>query len=402
MLIVYLAFSLSYSNPHSLHMPFIHTEIGEIGEWTLRGQAVSQKRVIHLTSGVSNVSGGICLRIPVDSKGWVSDLEFSLDGDEMVISYSKYVCPDVQSFYSGLKISLKSLKNGSIYAVASGEEIFNQHEYLINKKFDKINLRLVKSPERVSVIMVMSGSEMVELFNIHIPSVYEIGYFSIHSYSPSSCDNCFTNIYSFNYFATESKIEIAPNTSEKSRKFLKSTASSRSMQKMMRRSKMLVISQYIEEFLSENNNLNGNPSELSDSFKEITESLMRGKEIISAQDLSNLIQTKIKPVLEKASSRFERVSESLWQTKFEMNSLWDNAKSQLKQINGELNAEFRLFEKKAIEIAQSIKSTNDNRNEIGQPEHRGNYLFNICIFEFLGYIVFFVTQRKRIAGKKAK
>ena len=153
---LFLFFESCYSkmdSSYSLLPPMAHTDIGEIGNWSIREQAVSQKRILHLTSGLDGNIGGICNRVPTVHKEWVSDLEISIKQDTFLFLFSKYVCPDFAKFFSGINISFTPLDQKHLQVQIKGEQIFGQNKniMLYQPSPAKTHIKITKTPKYVKI-----------------------------------------------------------------------------------------------------------------------------------------------------------------------------------------------------------------------------------------------------------
>jgi hypothetical protein len=380
--------------------PFTKTVPREIGEWTLRGQGVAQKRTIHLTSGIANITGGICCRIPTNAVEFDSDIEVLQKFDTFVLSLSHSVCPDISSFYNGMNVSFTpSSDNRHLNIVTKGANIFPDKKRSIEFNFSQkytIQIRKTKSKLDLSIKGYEESLISLDLFNI-----YESVYISMFAFSPQECkEECITNIYSLSYVPKSTILSVNPNISIRNRKALKSTAASRQMLKMERRAKMLAVSQYIEEAMASDDTLTGDTTDVSAAMKEIKEMIGRAKSRISASDLNLILDTKVKPELEKAYARFEKIALSLFQTRSETTSLWRKAENDLKSLRSEINVECGTIEEEARKIMQQIKNVKDFNIDAKPPEGKFNILIIICGVEFLAYLIFFIKQHIRLSMKK--
>lgn len=400
-----ICFFLVFSAPiiessYQLLPPFSKTVPREIGEWTLRGQGVAQKRIIHLTSGIANISGGVCCRIPTDAVEFESNIDISQKFDTFVLTLSRNTCPDISSYFNGLNISFTpSLDNKELKIVAKGSEVFPVQERLIKFNFSQkytINIQKTQSKIEISI----KGHENSKI-SLDITRMYDSVYFSLFAFSPSVCkEECITNIHGLTYFPKSEKISIDPNISKKNRKALKSTADARQLMKMERRAKMLTVSQYIEEAMSSNDVLNGDSADAAAAMKEIKEMIGRAESRISASDLNYILDTKVKPELEKAYARFEKIALALFQTRSETTSLWRNAENSLKTMRSEINVECKVIEEEAKKIMLRIQNGKEFNLDPKTPEAKVSILFIICGVEFVAYLCFFVKQHMRLSMKK--
>lgn len=404
MLILSLFFilSLELDEEYQLQAPFLRTGIGEIGNWSLRGQAISQKKIIHLTSHALNITGGLCSRIPVNSNNWIAELELTSYLDTIVIAFSRYVCPDISRYFSGFNMSFVPQKNGKIKASLTGESLLfiNTVEIEPFKVDARTRIKMIKSDKIFTVLLSEPGSsDPRQLFNITLPPMYDDGYFSVHAFSPDYDDSCFTDVHSFTYVALSERRELKKGISDINRKYMDTSKDARMMYKMQRRAKMLTVSEYIQEQMETNDILNGEINDFTDVFREIDESILRANDCISKADLDKMIETTIRPALDKAAARFERIGQALFHSKNDMISIIQFVENSLKDLQSEVRAESEVIEQEAQKmLAQMLLPSNEIKSETIESGH--SILFYICIVEFILYIVFFIYQHRKMQRRK--
>ena len=254
-------------------------------------------------------------------------------------------------------------------------------------------------------ILTIPNTDM-EQINISLPRLYEYCYFSVFSFSPSICDDgqCNTNVYKFDYIPLSPVKESDKNLSIKNRKALKSSQDKRQIMKMNRRAQMEKVAEYIDQSMSMSDTLTDDKKvKLSDAMIEINEARKRAESRISASDLNYLLETKVQPVLDKAAARYEKVSLALFQTKNEMITLWKHAANQLKDMRSEINVECSVIEDEARKLMLHLQENKDYNIERSDQLKRSNFthfLHIICIIEFICYVIFFISQHRRMSRKK--
>ncbi|EAY17809.1 hypothetical protein TVAG_016390 [Trichomonas vaginalis G3] len=398
---LYSLFLAATDSEYQLSVPFLRTLPGEIGNWTLRGQAVAQKRVIHLTTAIPSVFGGICSRTPTNAKDWSTNLDFSLDQDEFYITLSRNVCPDPQSWFSGMNITFVPLENGSVSFSVKGNEVIPPRTNIIdNFNFSKQHtVQIVKKGRNIEI-----SYENELQFNVSTFGAYDQTYFSFFAQSPVKCNRCITNIHGFTYIPTSERRKIDESLDQRNRKALRTTANKRETMKMMRRAVMQVVSQYIEEALGNDDNFTGQSVQLKDSLAEIKETILRANHTVSSKQLKQLIDEKISPVLEKSYHRFENVANAMFSTKMDMVNIWRDTGNQLRQIRSDLSLNCVQIENEARKyIFQVFKLAPEEFHEDNHENEKENlsfYLGIICLIEFIAYCIFFLRYHFVVLSKK--
>lgn len=423
LLFSFLALSSSLINPsYSLLPPFIHTSIGEIGNWSIRGQAVSQKRIIHLTSSVGSKSGGMCQLIPTNSEDWGIEIEISFIHDTFIFNFGPQLCPNISlKFINAFNLSFtpsESEKN-TVQVKLSGPEIFPSVTGSFGYDFhpNKIRFRIFKENRNLTLSTVDSSGNHNQILTHKIGSLYSYGYLSFLSISPNpiKCNNtCITNIYSVAFFPLSSTL-TQPDIQliQRNRKYLEENKKKHQLYKMLRRAKMPAVSHYIEEYESNHRILNNDvEKQFSDSLVETKEIVLRARQCISAKNLSDFINNQMLPVVDRAASRYERVADALFDMKTEMSSLWEDVSKELKTMNYDIKRDCDLFENEVIAVSQKMKTQLDKLDKeiFPIPRHVGfagfmitfpieRILFVICLIEFVAYFVFFLRYHKKTIRK---
>lgn len=378
--------------------PFIHTDIGEIGNWTIREQAVSQKRVIHLTSGIEDVIGGVCQRIPTIHSSWVTDLEISLNQDSFIFSFSKYVCPNIFDQFDGINISFIPENNSSLLVrISEGGFIGSFEGRMQFSPFpNKTHIKITKNKNFIKIETGRSIKPVVQYDFKNRDFMY--GYISLFAISPIPCNNCITNLHSLLFFNQSDSISFPNNISLINRKYLSSTSKSRQELKKKRRNKMITVSNYINQSRINEDILFANENQrppFHDSLKEIKEMTNRAQDCMSAKRLTQFIDQTMMPTIEKAAKRYENVASALWQMKSEMNNLWDNTKKELRKMNNEVKSEsFELKNDAEMQFGKIAQILNGMSKEPSfksnlAKSHVEHFMAMFCLVEFLcfGYFL---------------
>ncbi|KAK8888817.1 hypothetical protein M9Y10_033557 [Tritrichomonas musculus] len=434
--LLFTSFSTSLiDKTYSLIPPFLHSSVGEIGNWSIRGQAVSQKKMIHLTSTIGNKNGGLCQLTQTNANDWESEIEMSFIGDTFIFTFGPQLCPNISArFFNGLNLSFTpSDKNPNTVNVRlSGPEIFPSTtcSFQYNYHPNKIKIRISKEDYNISLYTTIDSGETKKCLSHKIGSIYTKGYFSLFAFSPNAekCNNsCITNIYSETFFpVSEIKYQQDFSIIERNRKYLDENKKERQLLKMIRRARMMTVSKYLDDIQNHNGVLDGNTFHDNDNFKsehiqyniddkfsdsllETKEMVIRARDAISAENLTNFINNKMMPTVDRAAARFERVSDALWNMKSEMLSLWEDVSKELKTMNFDIRNDCELVQNEVVGVAKTLKqhllSIDNETTEFPKNINTDNsaiiekILFIICIFEFIAYVIFFIRYHNQVIRK---
>lgn len=434
-LLLYFSSSL-IDTAYSLIPPFVHTSIGEIGNWSIRGQAVSQKKIIHLTSTIPSKNGGLCQLVQTNAKDWESEIEMSFIHDTFVFTFGPQVCPNISTrFFNALNLSFTPSEENSntVKVRLSGPEIFPSTTCSFQYRYhpNKVKIGILKENTNLTLYTTTESGEKIKCLSHKIGKIYTNGYLSFLAFSPNAekCNNsCITNIYSSSFFPL-SPVNLQQDNSviERNRKYLDENKKERQMMKMIRRSKMMTVSKYLDEIQSHQGILDGKVADQNDNFKtdihsqydiedkfsdsllETKEMVIRAREAISAENLTNFINNKMMPVVDRAAARFERVTDALWNMKSEMLGLWEDVSKELKTMNFDIRNDCDLVKSEVIDAAKTMKKQllNFDNEAAKLPKNIDDnnslkiekLLFIICIIEFISYIVFFVRYHNQVIRK---
>ena len=336
---------------HSLVPPFIRTDVGEIGNWSLVGAAVARKAKVFLTPELSFVSGGVCSRVPTLSKDWVSEVWLRSRGERVLFLFTRTVCPQHEAtFLSGFNVSfVNDLATNRTLIKIQGEEIFGAQTCELIEDSEEWRIRIEKKGTNVTV-----SSLDRPCFSQKVGGA-EFGYISIWADS-GNCNECVTEIRSINHFSLSPEVNhVESDIGDKNRKKINQDKEKRSMLKMKRRAQMMTVAKYISDQRKHEDVLGGEITDFRDAFREANELISRAQGCISVTNLSAFITRKVMPVIDKAAARFERVSDSLWHMRSEITSLWDGLRQDLKGLSDELKVSQMQVEQDAIYTLQKHK-----------------------------------------------
>ena len=340
---------------HSLVPPFVRTDVGEIGNWSLVGAAVARKAKVFLTPELSFVSGGVCSRVPTLSKDWVSDVSLRSRGERVLFLFSRTVCPHHEAtFLSGFNVSfVNDLATNRTGIKIQGEGVFGPQSCEVTEDSEEWRIRIEKKGPNVTVV---TGSSLERPCFTQKVEGTEFGYISIWADS-GNCNQCVTEIRAINHFSLSPEVNhVESDIGDKNRKKINQDKEKRSMLKMKRRAQMMTVAKYISDQRKHEDVLGGvAETDFRDAFREANELISRAQGCISVTNLSAFITRKVMPVIDKAAARFERVSDSLWHMRSEVTSLWDGLRQDLKGLSDELKVAQAQVEQDAIYTLQKHK-----------------------------------------------
>jgi hypothetical protein len=247
-----LLHACSLEPEYSIFAPFNRTNISEIGNWSLRGSAVSWKNVIRLTSdSLKSEWGALCHRAPTAFVDWSIDIELSSRGQgdggaSLTFLFSDAVCPQYPEKFNGFQVTIKTAETDD----SGGSPIyFSEGTFRGANEYARIKLRNQKDPIRVKIIR-SEGQVIVEyttfmrfdpLFTVNLTTkIPDFGYFTISGATDTDrSDN--TDVYSIRTRAqTDVRTDhISDKILSNNRKIIESDALKRREAKKARREALL-------------------------------------------------------------------------------------------------------------------------------------------------------------------
>ena len=412
-----LFFSLSEPSQYSLIPPFVCDNGTEIGNWTLRQNANPSKRILRLSSHISNNGGAICQRVPTYSRDWSLTAEIFADlgtgGEGFSFFHTKELCttdllsghglffwlntsgtarrPAPFYFYnvSDKKIDLKNLEPKCVIDYYVGNPI----SIRITKQFDKIT---VESNNPVG------GDKWTPCFNETVQNMISEGYFSVASRSgENNTDD--HEVYNISIETLSPMNRPAEdNMNIVNRKYLDMVYFTRRQRKEKRRQNMKTVFTLVNETKDKNSRLDGNVISFKNAYVEISEAIRRLRMSFAYDDIEDFIKPELKVKVAYMMNVTETAISVREATKNAVKALWNNTADDLKKIAVEIKEDMEKAREEAINFTKTALSTKKSQNylikKLNKKENIGNNQFNkvlsaICIIELTGYILFFLYQR---------
>jgi hypothetical protein len=317
--------------------------------------------------------------------------------------FSHALCPNVSwSYFAGFRITFTPISDSQLLVNFTGDNIFNAKNCQIPlDPQSPISIRISKQGTEIGVARVHNRTQKFTCPAINVSNLIEFGYISLFAVSPSNCTDCFSEMKGLNFFPiSDDNNSIDPDLPKWNRKFLEDTKHERSGRKMRRRAAMSTVSKYVSR---DDRDLTGDKVDLSDALRETAEMVRRANGCVSAVNFSTYIYTKVIPVLTQAQARFERVADAIFGMKAEMLSMWEDAKRDLKVMNGDIRQTMMQVENEAVEAGKEIQSRMLPQTVAMVKPKVGWFdrtLFTVSVAEFLCFVAFFVQYHRRNLARK--
>ncbi|KAH0793912.1 Legume-like lectin family protein [Histomonas meleagridis] len=385
----------------------------------MKGTALNMKSFIRLTNAVTHSFGGVCQRTPTGFTEWLVEIEFSsVDGNMgSIISFlfSKECCPNLEDPFTGMAIWINTTETDE--SKYSPIYFSNNQNQIINKKFAKMIGKANVVDESQPCILTIThktGDITIEFSNSQksdhfkytekASSLLKTGYFSIYAATNTKCDA--NDIFSIRTLPLSPYIPDpnAPNYSLLNRKIIQDDVLARRSLKTQRRSKMILTNKYTTQEKSKNFQLDGIDELLSDAFVLLQESLGRGEETVSLDDLMRFLSEKVELTTTKALKKVNLASERIESLHDDLKSILDGLETDLLGLKSESRIIMDAIGEEALKIANKIISEPKMDIEKAITKNVGlgprKAMMIVCIIEFVCYIIFFVIQHRKTHGFK--
>jgi hypothetical protein len=412
---------------YSLFSPFNRTDISEIGNWSLRGSAVSWKNVIRLTSdSLATEWGAVCQRAPTAFVDWSIEIEISArgkgaGGGAISFVYSEDVCPEKPAKFNGFRVTINtSQTDSSEYSPV----YFSEGSFENGKEYGKLKIRNQNYPLRVRIVR-SEGSVCVEsttymrfetLFEVELKTkIPDFGYFTVAAETDfEHSDN--NDLYLIRTRAqTEVAYErISQEVLVNNRKILESDALKRREAKKARREALLpAMHRYLEVRAANNDDLSvssGRP-DMSDAFELVKEAAKRGMDGVTIDMLKVFINRYLQDTLAKAGKKVNLALDSFDDTRGDVGEMWTYLRAQLLDLAGETRRALTILAEEALESARQVQLDHWARhvgpsfversaNAYGSPGKMPMVLIIVMLFELVAYVIFFIKQHSKTHGFK--
>ena len=421
MILFFSIFGASFIPRYSLTPVFEFTNISEIGNWTLLGNALNKKSHLQLTSEAAKEFGAVCQRVPTLFNDWMVYLELSIEdykpGDGFYFYYSDQVCQltteDITGFSIWINTSSESA-DGSypIYFGAYDGINITKFEYLNigNVTFPKTTKKLFLLFQKLSDIVKVSSCETSiagqykDLFIFSYPTLINRGYFSFVAKNSNTSGTSFS-LHTVQTYSNEPLQEIFdPKIESHNRKIIYSRYYERQLKKKGRRSKMPKSLFYISQ-LKEIQNVTGTDIMLKDAIDIIIELYERSMNSITSGALERIIRNRLEIPLNTAQDKIEAASENLNATRESLEDLWIELNHKIKGIRSEAVISMESIKKEMMEAVKDISIGKCGLESALGLEPQKNeaiieILRKIALVELVIYIIFFIYKHRKTNGFK--
>ena len=438
MLLFFAFFGSCFDVGYSLLPPFALNNVSEVGNWSLRGSAVSLKNKIRLTSDLENQFGRVCELIPAYFIDWSIDIELSVHGGNggkyFMFFFTRDVCPTNFRTFDGIAIivSLEKINNKyDVYLIEGNVHYLNintmaplGHIYSNTNDDDPKKFPTLHITRAGGHITLETSASYNMIFYQDAKETIDYGYFSFvgmtdQSYSNIDIDSVMINKISNedessmtslgvkNSHPVYSKVNNAEDFLAVNRKVIEKNEKEKQIKKAIRSLKIPTatsLRQYMDKTME-----NVGTFTMYDALKIVSELENRGKSTISLNDLSSYIENTVVTKINKAYSGIENTANNITLHKEEIKKLWGNLFTELFAIVKETERELQQIKLETIETikkldivqvdADLLKSLVHNQVESElSTEKLNTVLLIIAGIEIIIYSVFFTIKHKQTHG----
>jgi len=411
-MILFVVFTHSISD-YILTPPFIQSNISEIGNWSVIGSAVALKKIIRLTSVVTNSYGGVCHRVPTNFRDWRAEIEISAKdgngGRGFWFFFTDEFCPEFPLRWTGLSLWI----NTSDVDRMGRSPIFmhnNNNETTNLSLIQPIGRVLVRSNEFIPKMVITKRGSSIELAftsgertfttETKFAHIIETGYFSFASMTTNYADN--NDLHSIMVFPLSplTNSHESVDFSAINRKILLDNVINRRVMKRRRRVNMQTSSSYYTDAISAQSKLGTDKKHmLNDSVKIISEIKSRAMVTITAESLKHFILPSVDRTIEKANSKVNLGNERFLETQSDFREVYIGLNNQLRALTNECISNMSLMTEEIVSLAHTLmkNEVHDSISPVPLDENvnNSNILIIICVVELILYLVFFVYKRRK-------
>jgi mannose-binding lectin 1 len=416
---------------YSLIPPLETTDVGEIGNWTIRGTATNMKTCVRLTSPIQGAFGSICQRVPTLFKEWSAELEIrAFDPNEngkhghgIWFFFTEEVCPEFALKFNGFAFWVNTSSTGEdglsdvYFAKGNGTEIMLRDL----KPVGRVNVRNEKKPLRVLIsrrfdrLTVDSARNTIfeRIVDEDVTGVPDYGYFSISAVTTRRVDNndvVSMRVYSMSESDHPNKTR---NYSEENRKFIENSKRIRRQLKKRRHQKMQSMLKYVEEAKNASKKLTAQEEiDMKEAIRVIDEAHKRSQVTITAEYLEQFITENVDSAVSQALAKIEMAQQKYQDTRQDIDELWSTLKRSLLDIAIEEKQQLAAIQEQVFEFAKSLnfsqinegKVKNDLKSEASSLHDTSttNYLMIISMVEITLYVIFFLYMRHKTDNFKKR
>lgn len=412
-------FSISCSVQYNLTAPFGASQDSDstvIGSWSLRRSIINMKNYFQLTLHHPFTSGGLCQLAPTYFKDWELQAEIRTrnvtGGNGFLLFHSKELCNDDLLSFHGLGVwILPSLEGENVYFInGTGKSV--KIKDLVPKcgiNFSNKS-RIIKLRKESNKIVLESkeknAKEFVKCFAEEINNMVDEGYFSIFASNSEEYDDNYLYGIDIKKLSSEEEPKDIVKIIEKNLKYSENTYSVRKERKMFRRSLM----PYSQKFINQSNELNrtleNNPKvDFSLSYAIINEIIKRAETSVTSENIQSLIAPELRMQLESALEIDNIIMDKLPKLKRSLIAISKYTALSLEEIAKDLSDRMNYVSEEVTEYARMVLETDENSDlvsnmlEVSSSDVKDsnlNLLLEIiCLFEFIGYIIFFFYRKNK-------
>jgi hypothetical protein len=423
MLPLLLASGHALEAAYSLQPPFERTDVSEIGNWSVRGSAVSWKNAVRLTSDALREEwGAVCQRAPTAFKQWSIDIELSsrgaeLGGEGITFLYSDSVCPQNPTQFNGFAVTVDTAntdRDGYSPIKFSEGSLSNGRErsrVRIRNLTDTIKLLITKTPKHVSVEYT-TFMRYIPLFSVDLEhEAPDYGYFTIFAVASAALsDNVNVHGIRTRPHGEVDYSHISAELIAENRKILESDALKRREAKRARREALLPTTyQYLSLMEKSNNSLSRASTALNmrDAFCLVEEASKRGMEAVTIDMLKVFINRYLQQTLAGAGSKVSLAMDRFDDARGEMTEMWEYLRQQLMELAVETKARLQEIADQSVHAAKGMGIRPISQEAVPTlltpmftRGSGGGVLIAIMVVELIAYVIFFAVKHRQTRGFK--
>lgn len=395
----------------TLQSPFKSTDIGEIGDWTLRGAAVSFRNFIRLTSAHTNQYGALCHRLPTLFSDW--EVEISLNayggtsGRGFIITYSSELCPGPYDPIDGFRIFIDTREIEDSYYAPVYLNVTRDNQ--TDPKLACAQVPVRSDEDSLTMTITYERKELQISFGLGIDdrddmqyciagevSLPERGYFTVSAATDeNSTDDHDVYMFMLDALSPASTPDI--DYSSVNRRLIEDFVADRRIRKTKRRANMPLMTRYKVE--------GAQNWSLGDAFGLIKEALWRVNMSASKEFVEEFVNVSVAEKVGSADRKLEFVSERFDLLKDALDHIWAHLRQELIDIQKEMALQMNATVRDLTRYAEILgaggensalykAAYNDALTDMDDPVVT-LFFVGFCGLEALIYLAFFFYRLKR-------
>lgn len=409
----------------SLKPPHEFSDVGEMGNWTVRGAALNFKQFIRLTSSQPEQYGAVCNRVPTNFRDWRLELQVNAwggdGGNGFEFIFSEEPCPDQEAPFTGFVVTIAADESEDLGELVFSPLYISDHRLTPeerNRTESMCSVPVRSDDELLELVITRKGNNVSVSYaddereegdwgllcaSLEMKDLAEYGYITVSASTGKDGDDDH-DLYFVNMLSESVETSYDKDYSQANRKIIEGFVETRREKKMRRRANMPLMQKYRAEQME--------AYKLSDALGLVNEMHLRAQMVVSKTYIGDFIDASIDEKLKKANEKIAFAMASFENLKEDLDAIWTGINQSLIDVTEEAQGQVDMVIKDVMSYANILGTGGEN-----SPLYRTAYgdalvdmedpvistiFIGICICEAVVYLVFVLIRlRKTQFFKKA-